>query len=95
MVPNDPVQLDHERRIARLEQARHDMEETLIVIGEIERRQSALLKEHSELIVLSERRMAHVEQTLAEIGDKLNGTIGWAEGFIRPKPPDEANGKLD
>ena len=67
------------------------MEETLIVIGEIERRQSALLKEHSELIVLSERRMSHVEQTLAEIGDKLNGMIGWAEGSIKPKPPGEGN----
>jgi hypothetical protein len=86
MAPNDPEQLDHERRIRRLQGARHDMEETLIVIGDIERRQSALLKEHSELIVLSERRMAHIEQTLAEIGDKLNGMIGWAEGSIKPKP---------
>ncbi len=92
MAPIDPVQLDLERRIRRLEEARHGMEETLIVIGEIERRQSALLKEHSELIVVSERRMAHLEQTMAEIGDKLNGLIGWAEGSVRPKPPNGPEG---
>ena len=85
MTPNDPAQLDHERRIARLEQARHDLEDTLIVVSEIERRQSALLKDHSELIV-------HIEQTLAEIGDKLNGLIGWAEGSVKPKQPGETNG---
>ena len=91
MAPNDPVQLDHERRIRRLEEARHDMEETLIVIGEIERRQSALLKEHSEPIVLSERRMSHIEQTLAEIGDKLNGLIGWADSTVQ-RPPGDPRG---
>ena len=85
MSPNDPNLLDHERRLARLEAARHEMEETLIVIGEIERRQSAVLKEHSGLII-------RIEQNLAEISDKLNGLIGWAEGTVKKKPPKKRNG---
>jgi hypothetical protein len=84
MAPEDPVQLDHERRIRRLEEARHDMEETLIVIGEIERRQSALLREHSELIV-------RIEHNLGEITDKLNGLIGWADSSVQ-RPPGDPQG---
>ena len=102
MSPQDPNLIDHERRLARLEAARHEMEETLIVIGEIERRQSALHKEHAERIVEHERwyvrmkeiigdidkRLADVSERLAGTGQKLDGLIGWAEGTILGnKPP--------
>ena len=54
------------------------------MIAEIERRQSALLREHSENIaeILEFRR--RTEQNLAEITDKLNGLIGYMDGLRPP-----------
>jgi uncharacterized coiled-coil DUF342 family protein len=34
-------------------------------------------------MVLHEKRMAHIEQNLEEISDKLNGLIGFMDGFTR------------
>jgi hypothetical protein len=67
------------------EQAIKEIQDTLIVIGEIERRQSKLLREHSEHLgeLLEYRR--RTEQNLAEITDKLNGLIGFVDG-LRPPP---------
>ena len=84
--------------MSKLEQIVKDLQDTLVVIGEIERRQSALLKEHSERIVNLETRSAQYrEQTdqslnrltlkLEEIGDKLNGLIGYVAGMNPPRPP--------
>jgi hypothetical protein len=69
------------------EKAIKDLQDNLVVLTEIERRQSALLREHSELIVASEVHIARLntesaefrrrtDQNLAEITDKLNGLIG-------------------
>jgi len=68
-----------------LEQAVKDLQDNLIVIAEIERRQSALLREHSEHLaeILEFRR--RTDQNLAEITDKLNGLIGYVSG-IKPPP---------
>ena len=55
------------------EQAIRELQDNLIVIAEIEKRQSALLKEHSENIF-------RIDQNLAEITDKLNGLIGYVDG---------------
>ncbi len=77
MAPNDPVQLDHERRIRRLEEARLVVENTLLAVIELERRH--------------DRWKVDMEQLLAEMGEKLNGLIGWADGTVRKKPP-EGNG---
>jgi hypothetical protein len=85
MAPNDPAQLDHERRIRRLEEARLVAENTLLAMIELDRRQEAKSEQHAAFL-------AHMEQTMTEIGDKLNGLIGWAEGSVKPKPRGEANG---
>ena len=58
-----------------------------MVITEIERRQSALLREHSNLLVANEVHIARLqaesaefrhrtEQNLAEITDKLKSLVG-------------------
>jgi hypothetical protein len=66
------------------EQAIKDLQDTRVVIGEIERRQSALLKEHAEHLdeLLESRR--RTDQNLAEITDKLNGLIGFMDGLHPP-----------
>jgi adenosine/AMP kinase len=74
--------------MSNFEQAVKDLQDTLIVIAEIEKRQSAMLREHSERIVRLEaeslefrRRTA---QNLAEITDKLNRLIGYVGGMNPP-----------
>jgi hypothetical protein len=67
------------------EHAIKDLQDTLLVIAEIERRQSRMLLEHSEHIgeLIEYRR--RIDHNLAEITDKLNGLIGYVDGF-RPPP---------
>ena len=78
-----------------LQRAIKELQDNLLVITEIERRQSALLREHSNLIVANEVHIARLqaesaefrhrtEQNLAEITDKLNGLIGYAAGMQPP-----------
>jgi len=70
------------------EQAIKDLQDTLIVIAEIEKRQPALLREHSERIVRLEAESLEfrrrTDQNLAEITDKLNGLIGYVGGMNPP-----------
>lgn len=82
------------------EQAIVQIQDTLIVMAEIQRRQAEVQKTQAEEISLHaqflkrlhegmelhEKRMKHIDLTLAEIGDKLNGLIGFMGGFFdRPK----------
>jgi len=81
--------------MSQLEAAVKQLQDSLIVISEIERRQSALLREHSELIVSIERNLAssakiqqgtdfklqQVTVKLEEVTDKLNGLIGFVGGM--------------
>ncbi len=69
------------------EQAIKDLQDNLVVIAEIERRQSAILREHTERIAEIEEFRRRTDQNLAEITDKLNGLIGYID---RP-PRDSAN----
>jgi len=85
MAPDDPVQLDHERRIRRLEEARLSIENTLLAMIELDRGQEARSAQHAAWL-------AHMEQTMTEIGDKLNGLIGWADGSVKKRPPKKRNG---
>jgi hypothetical protein len=64
-----------------------ELQDNLIVIAEIEKRQSKLLREHAEHLgeLLEFRRRTY--QNLAEITDKLNGLIGSVDGLRRPPPP--------
>jgi K+/H+ antiporter YhaU regulatory subunit KhtT len=68
------------------EQAIKELRDNLIVIAEIERRQSALLREHSENIAELLEFRRRTEQNLAEITDKLNGLIGYMDGLRPPSP---------
>lgn len=79
-----------------MEQAVKELQDNLLVLAEIERRQSALLREHSSLIVANEVHIARLdaesaefrhrtETNLAEITDKLNGLIGYVSG-LQPPP---------
>jgi hypothetical protein len=66
MAPNDPVQLDHERRIRRLEEARRGLESAALATSRLERSAAA---KHDEFKV-------RLERTLAEITDKLSRLKG-------------------
>ena len=77
------------------EQAVASLKETLMVMEELERhyanRQNLreldpideLQAKMRKGMALHEKRMAHIEQNLKEISDKLNGLIGFMDGFMR------------
>ena len=82
--------------MTNIDKAVKDLQDNLLVLSEIERRQSALLREHSQLIVLNEVHIAKLnvesaefrrrtEENLAEITDKLNGLIGYRAGMRPPE----------
>lgn len=72
------------------EQEISQLQDTLVVMAEIQRRQAQVQKTQAEELdamregyKLHEKRMAHIEQNLDEISDKLNGLIGFLDGFTR------------
>jgi hypothetical protein len=74
------------------EEAIKELQDNLIVIAEIERRQSEMLREHAEMLHEHNKHLAELlefrrrtDQNLAEITDKLNGLIGYLDG-LRPPP---------
>ena len=77
--------------MTNLQQAVKDLQDNLIVISELERRQSELFKVHSQRLVLIEGESAEyrrrTDQNLAEITDKLNGLIGYVSDHRPPSPP--------
>lgn len=63
-----------------------DLRETLVVVAEIQRRQAEVQKLRAQeidamLVRMKEHedRMARIEQSLEEAGDKLNGLIGYLD----------------
>lgn len=83
--------------MTNFEKAVKELQDNLLVLAEIERRQSALLRQHSERIVANEEYIAKLnaesaeyrrrtDLNLAEISDKLNGLIGYVAG---QNPPSE------
>jgi hypothetical protein len=62
-----------------------ELQDNLLVIAEIERRQSAMLLEHARLHAESAVFQRRTEQNLAEITDKLNGLIGYIDGMRPPQ----------
>ena len=59
-------------------------------IGELQKKQAQsleaherLMVEHKEGFVIHEQRMSHIDMRLAEITDKLDGMIGFMDGFTR------------
>jgi hypothetical protein len=65
------------------EQAINEVKDTLIVMAEIQRRQAEVQKLQAEGLAMHEQRMQHIETTLSEVGDKLNGLIGFMDNFTR------------
>jgi hypothetical protein len=72
------------------EQQINQVNHTLEVVIEIQRRQAEVQKLQAELVnemregmKRHEQRMEHIEMTLSEIGDKLNGLIGFTDNFGR------------
>jgi len=70
-----------------------ELQDNLLVMADLERRQSKLLLEHSELLTGHRELIAEgdvfrrrTEQNLAEITDKLSGLIGYIDGM---NPPDK------
>ena len=65
------------------EQEINQLKDTLIVVAEIQRRQAEVQKMQAEGFALHEQRMNHIELNLSEISDKLNGLIGFMNGYFR------------
>ena len=68
--------MDFEQEIVRLQ-------DTLVVMAEIQRRQAEVQKMQAEGLVLHEQRMSHIDMRLAEFTDKLDGLIGFMNGYFR------------
>ena len=73
---------DMQARMERLEQAHRDLEDSFIVLTQVETRASQVLRQHSEWlddhekeIAESKARLKHIETGLAEATDKLNALI--------------------
>lgn len=75
--------------MSNMEQVIKDLQDTLIVISEIERRQSTLPREHGERNVRLEAESLEfrrrTEQNLAEITEKLNRLTGYGGGMNPPR----------
>jgi hypothetical protein len=57
-----------------------ELQDTVIVMAHIEKRQSEVLKDLNEFRIRSEKNQDRIETNLAEITDKLNGLIGDMDG---------------
>ena len=80
--------------MTNIERAVKDLQDSFTVIAEIERRQSSIIREHSERMVRIDKRLERVSGKLEgltikvdEITDKLNGLIGYVVGHQPPAPP--------
>jgi hypothetical protein len=66
---------DHEQRISRLEAARKDIEDTLVVMAYLESKAGERIKEHAEFIASEEASMRRHTIRMDEFDDKLNALI--------------------
>jgi hypothetical protein len=65
------------------EQEINQLKDTLVVMVEIQRRQAEVQKMQAEGFALHEQRMNHIDMRLSEITDKLDGLIGFMNGYFR------------
>jgi hypothetical protein len=68
--------MNFEQEIVRLQ-------DTLVVMAEIQRRQAEVQKVQAEDWTLHEQRMAHVDVRLAGITDKIDVLLGFMNGQFR------------
>ncbi len=73
---------NHEQRISKLEAARKEMEDALVVMAHLETKSSARVKEHAEFIAEHQRHIEFMQAAdkqhalkMAEFDDKLNALI--------------------
>ena len=66
---------DHDARIGRLEAARKEMEDALIVMAHLETKSSQRIKEHAQFIENHEKWMENHELAMREFDGKLNALI--------------------
>jgi hypothetical protein len=64
-------------------QETRQLQDTVVVMADIQRRQATVQKLQAEGMELHEKRMAHVDMRLAEITDKLDGLIGFKGGYFK------------
>jgi len=62
------AETNYEERISRLESARKEMEDTLVVMAHLESKASERIKEHAQFI-------AYHQSAMREFDDKLNALI--------------------
>ena len=101
MTPFDPILHEHEKRLKLLEASRRDMEDQMVVMAAMARRQSARIEAFEEFLYeqiqveieqkkRDEEWKAHHELAMREFDDKLNGLIVWLDDFVKRNPK---NGK--
>jgi ferredoxin-fold anticodon binding domain-containing protein len=85
--------------MTNIERAVKELQDNLIVISKLQKRQSELLKIHNQRLVLLEsesakyrrrtdKSLADIATNLEEMTDyKLNGLIGYVSGQRPPSPP--------
>ena len=80
---------DHEERLRKLEAARKEMEDTMVVMAHLESKAGARIKEHAEFMVLLEDGARRHELAMREFDEKLNALIdivGRMQGGIEAHP---------
>jgi hypothetical protein len=65
------------------EQEIRQIRDILVIMVEVQRRQAEVQKMQAEGFALHEERMKHIEVTLSEVGDKLNGLAGLLDKSVR------------
>jgi len=64
----------------QMQAAIKELQDTVIVMAHIEKRQSEVLNDLHEFRIRSDKNQARIETNLAEITGKLNGLIGYIDG---------------
>ena len=70
----------------RMQAAIQELQDAMVVMAYVEKRQSEMLKFHTEHLAEIDEFRRRTDQNLAEITDKLNGLIGYVADR-RPEPP--------
>ena len=70
------------------------LQDTAVVMAEIQRRQAEVQKLQAENVVymqeslrVHQQRMDHIDMRLSEITDKLHGMIGFMGGYFKGSQP--------
>jgi hypothetical protein len=64
----------------QMQAAIKELQETMVVMAHIEKKQSEHIRDLLDFRIQSEKFRARTEQNLAEITDNLNGLIGYVAG---------------